>query len=98
MKKLFFLAVFVSVLVGLPASVGAYGIAKGDQLISVFAGAGGTTNDTSLRLDLRDEAGHSLAKSQDLGWGGESVSFGVQYLYAVNPYWAFWCRIPSTIF
>lgn len=76
----------------------AQGIQAGDQFISVYAGAGGATNNTSLHLDLRDDEGASLAKSQDLGWGDESVSFGVQYLYAVNSYWAFGAEYQAQFF
>ena len=41
MKKLMFLAVLVSLLSAWPACLLAQGLQKGDQLVSVFVGAGG---------------------------------------------------------
>ena len=40
-KKLMFLAVLVSLLSAWPACLRAQGLQKGDQLVSVFVGAGG---------------------------------------------------------
>ncbi len=84
-----FLAVLVSLLSAWPAPTVAQGLQKGDQLVSVFVGAGGATNDTSLFFDFRDDTGYPLGTTNDLGWGDESVALGAQYLYAVSPYWAF---------
>ena len=97
-EKSFWLAVVITLGCVWPGGGHAQGIQAGDQFVSVFAGAGGATNNTSLHLDLRDDEGASLAKSQDLGWGDESVSFGVQYLYAVNSYWAFGAEYQAQFF
>lgn len=88
MKKLFFLAVLLGLCGAWPAGLAAQGISKGDQMVSIFAGIGGATNETALPWDLRDDAGEPLSRAKDFGWGDESVSFGAQYLYALNPYWA----------
>lgn len=98
MKKLMFLAVLVSLLSAWPACLLAQGLQKGDQLVSVFVGAGGATNDTHLPWDLTDDTGFALGKTQDLGWGDESVAFGAQYLYAVSPYWAFGAEYNANLF
>lgn len=89
MKKTFLLAVVITLGYVWPGWGHAQGIQAGDQFVSVFAGAGGATNDTHLGLDFRDDTGYPLAQTKDFGWGDESVAFGAQYLYAVSPYWAF---------
>lgn len=98
MKKLFFLAVLIALMGACPVGLAAQGISKGDQMVSVFAGMGGATNETALPWDLRDDTGKPLSSAKDFGWGDESVSFGVQYLYAVNSYWAFGAEYQAQFF
>lgn len=89
MKKWISLTVVAGLLGLYPVPALAQGLQKGDQMVSVFVGAGGATNNTHLPWNFTDDTGLSLGKTQDLGWGDESVAFGAQYLYAISSYWAF---------
>lgn len=97
-EKSFWLAVLIGISCVWPVWSHAQGIQAGDQFISVYAGAGGATNDTHLGLDFRDDTGYPLGQTKDFGWGDESVAFGAQYLYTVSPYWAFGAEYNANLF
>lgn len=64
--------------------LGAQSLQKGDQMVSGFVGAGGALGNSGVKTTSQ-LTGNA---TDTLDWGDESVSYGVQYLYALSPYFA----------
>lgn len=82
MKKLL-VAVFISMLCAWPVAASAQGIQTGDQTVSVFLGGAAPTNESGIKME------YAADRYEELDWGDAAVSYGVQYMYAVSPYFAF---------
>ena len=85
MKKLW-LAVLIGLMCVIPGAADAQGIKAGDQTVSVFLGGAAPLQDSGVYSE--DVLGDSVG-NEELAWGDSSVSYGVQYMYAVSDYFAF---------
>lgn len=82
MKK--WLAVlFVSLVCAWPAAASAQGIEAGDQTVSVFLGGASPVNESGVKVE------YAADRYEELDWGDAGVSYGVQYMYTLTPYFAF---------
>ena len=63
-----------------PISLLAQGIEKGDQMMSGFVGASLSAGGSGIDIDV------SWGEANAVDWGEGAVSYGLQYLYALNPY------------
>lgn len=82
MKKIYF-GLLAGLLCVLPALSYAQGIEKGDHIVSGFFGGAFSVEEASIDIPV------SWGTAQEADWGNGALSYGVQYLYAVNPYLAF---------
>ena len=80
MKKMILFAVLVGMMISFSLPASARGIEKGDQTASIFFG--GAVSVSGAEIDF--EAPWGTASSVSILEG--AVSYGAQYLYALNPY------------
>ncbi len=65
-----------------PLLAQANGLEKGDQMVSGFFG--GALSASGSEIDIET----SWGTADSVGWGNGAISYGLQYLYALNPYLA----------
>lgn len=82
-KQLFILCLAIAFIGAVPGY--AQALQKGDQMVSAMVGFGGALGNSGVKAysELTDRP------TDNLDWGDESVSYGVQYMYALSPYFAF---------
>lgn len=81
MKKLV-LAVCAGLFCVWPAAALAQGIETGDQTVSVFLGGAAPVNESGVKVE------YAADRYEELDWGDSAISYGVQYMYALSPYFS----------
>ena len=84
MKKRMFILCLAIGLIG-TGPLWAQSLQKGDQMVSGLIGFGGALGNSGVQT----VSALTQKNTDNLDWGDESVSYGVQYVYALSPYFAF---------